>query len=62
MYTKQQLIDDLKSISIEREKWNKNPFLPYEYIESLIKSHIKLHDMLDAHDWQLAEDMLDAKG
>ena len=40
---KQDLIDDIKNINNELEKWNRNPWLPTKYIKSLIESHLILY-------------------
>jgi len=46
MIEKQELLDDLKHIVDDGEKWNRNPWVPTKYIKALIESHLELYETL----------------
>ena len=45
---KQDLIDDIKNINDELDRWNRNPWLPTKYIKTLVESHLSLYEKYEA--------------
>ena len=45
---KRDLIDDIKNIKDELDRWNRNPWLPTKYIKILVESHLKMYEKLES--------------